>query len=403
MPHNTPPCNAISTPFLQSTPFCLKSSSIPIDAKTFKAEDIRDDLIIKLENATVSESPDTKLNPELRLEYIQILLDSSVVLQKVSLQLSNLKDSAGELFYRKGCWSPRKIPFFLCCQVDLARSGITSSSCAAKLQPSKTTSNPLSSRVPQRTKSLVSLNPKAPRTLSSSMQCQSIWRKIGSGSEEEEEEGMFISSVGKDEEETVVWLNRLTTSFPSVLFIGPILAPENSTWPYTCGYIKHTSSALLADIAPQCLWSVQFATKSIPGAIKVKPDLILCVNDPLNKTTPNLGASYILHQGDIQTKWHKYIPQLGTKGLHSLYGPAWAPFSIGGLDLCPSLLPSPLQLFWCHPLTQLQHPYSCRHIFHPPLSFYLRTARIAWIWSYISLFSHHFLTIIVTFSHHPCW
>ena len=40
---------------------------------------------------------------------------------------------------------------------------------------------------------------------------------------------MFISSVGKDEEETVVWLNRLTTSFPSVLFIGPILAPENST------------------------------------------------------------------------------------------------------------------------------------------------------------------------------
>ena len=99
MPNNTPPRNAISTPFLQSTPFCLKSSSIPIDAKTFKAEDIGDDLIIKLENATISESPDTKSNPALRLEYVQFLLDSSVVLQKVSFQLSSLKDHAGELFY----------------------------------------------------------------------------------------------------------------------------------------------------------------------------------------------------------------------------------------------------------------------------------------------------------------
>ena len=281
MPHNTPPCNAISTPFLQSMPFCFKSSSIPIDAKTFKAKDIGDDLIIKLENATISESPDTKLNPAPWLEYVQFLLDSSVVLQKMSFWLSSLKDHADELFYKKGCWSPRKIPFFLC---RPARSGVTSNSCTAKPQPSKATSNPLSSRAPRRTKSLVSLNPKAPHTLS--MRCQSIRRKIGSGSEEEEEEeeGTFMSSVGKDEEETAVWLNGPTTSFPSAPFIGPIPAPENSTQPHTRGYVKRTSSALLTDIAPQRLWSAQFATKYIPGVIKVKPDLILCVNDPLNKT-----------------------------------------------------------------------------------------------------------------------
>ena len=107
MPHTSPPRNAISTPFLQSTPFRLKSSSIPIDAKLFKAEDIADDLIVELDNATISEAASSKSNPASRsLEYIRNLLDSSVVFQNVSLRLSSLKDGAGELFYRKGCWSP---------------------------------------------------------------------------------------------------------------------------------------------------------------------------------------------------------------------------------------------------------------------------------------------------------
>jgi len=67
LPHTSPPRNAISTPFLQSTPFCLKSSSVPFEVKIFKAEDITDDLIVELENVTISEL--ASLDP-LQLEYV---------------------------------------------------------------------------------------------------------------------------------------------------------------------------------------------------------------------------------------------------------------------------------------------------------------------------------------------
>jgi len=67
LPHTSPPRNAISTPILQSTPFCLKSSSVPFEAKIFKAEDIADDLIVELENVTISEL--ALLDP-LQLEYV---------------------------------------------------------------------------------------------------------------------------------------------------------------------------------------------------------------------------------------------------------------------------------------------------------------------------------------------
>jgi len=285
MPHTSPPHNAISTPFLQSTPFRLKSSSIPIDAKLFKAEDIADDLIVELDNATISEAASSKSNPASQsLEYIRNLLDSSVVFQNVSLQLSSLKDSAGELSYRKGCWLPRKVPFFLCHQVDLAESVIdASSSHAAKPGPSKATSDPL--RASRRMKSLGSLNLKTPHTLSHRVRHQSIQRKVGSGSEMEEVEGTFISSAGKDEEDTAVWLNGLATSFQSIAFTVPIQASENNNQPHTCGYLKQTSS-VLAGIVLKHLWSVQFAIRSIPGAIKVKPDLIFCSSDPLRETPP---------------------------------------------------------------------------------------------------------------------
>ena len=67
LPHTSPPRNAISTPFLQSTPFHLKSLSVPFEAKIFKAEDIANDLIVELENVTISEL--ALLDP-LQLEYV---------------------------------------------------------------------------------------------------------------------------------------------------------------------------------------------------------------------------------------------------------------------------------------------------------------------------------------------
>ena len=267
MPHTSPHHNAISlTPFLQSTPFHIKSSSVPISTKLFKAEDIADDLIVKLDNANISEAPDSELNlMPWSLEYIRNMLDSSAVFQSVSLWLGTLKDNAGKLFYTKGCWLPLKVPFFLCCQADLAGSGAASSSHAAKPNSSKVTSDPLSSRALQWMKSSGS------HSLSCGVRCQSIQRKVGSGSETEEVEGIFISSAGQDEEDTVVWLNGLTTSFQSIASTMPIQALENSNQPCTCGYHKCMSS-VLASIAPKHLWSAQFATKSIPGTIKVKLD-----------------------------------------------------------------------------------------------------------------------------------
>lgn len=286
MPQTSPHRNAISTPFLQSTPFRIKSSSVPISAKLFKAEDVADDLIVELDNATISESPDSKSNSmPPSLEYIQNFLDSSAAFQSVSLRLSTLKDSAGKLFYKKGCWSPLKIPFFLHRQADLAGIGAASSSRAAKPDPSKATSDPLRSRAPRRTKSSGSLHTKASRTSSRGVRRQTIRRLVGSGSETEEVEGTFISSAGQDEEDTAVWLNGLATSFQSIAFTTPIPALENSSQPHTRGYLKRTSLAL-ASVTPKRLWSAQCATKSIPGAMKIKPDLIFCSNDPLSKTAP---------------------------------------------------------------------------------------------------------------------
>lgn len=42
-------------------------------------------------------------------------------------------------------------------------------------------------------------------------------------------QGIFISSAGKDEEDTVEWLNGLATSFQSIAATGPIQALENSS------------------------------------------------------------------------------------------------------------------------------------------------------------------------------
>jgi len=63
----------------------------------------------------------------------------------------------------------------------------------------------------------------------------------------------------------------------------PIQALENNNQPRTRGYLKRTSS-VLAGIVPKRLWSAQFAIRSIPGAIKVKPDLVFCSSDPLRET-----------------------------------------------------------------------------------------------------------------------
>jgi len=279
LPHTSPPRNAISTPFLQSMPFRLKSLSVPFEAKIFKAEDIANVLIVELENVTISEL--ASLDP-LQLEYVRVLLDSSAVLRKVSLQLNNLKDAAGKLFYRKGSWSPHKVPFFLHHQSNLDMNGAASRSCATRPLPSQGTSDPLSGRATRRSRSSGSLAPKA-WTLSRSLRHQSIQRKVGSGSETEVVEGIFISSAGKDEEDTVVWLNSLATSFQSIVATVPIQAVENGSRPRTHAYIQRTL-LVLADVTPKRLWSAQFTIKPISGAMKIKPDLILCASDPLNKT-----------------------------------------------------------------------------------------------------------------------
>ena len=102
-------------------------------------------------------------------------------------------------------------------------------------------------------------------------------------------EGIFISSPGKEEEDTAEWINGLAMSFQAIaaVTVPTVQAPENSNQPRTRGYtiIKHTSS-MLTGVAPKRLWSVQFALKSIPGVIKVKPDLIFCASDPLSKASP---------------------------------------------------------------------------------------------------------------------
>lgn len=269
--HVSPLRKAItSTPFLQSTPFRFKSSSIPSDAKIFKAEEIADDLVVELENATIYES--SLEQPP----YIPDLLDSSRVLQNISLQLSNLKDSAGQLFYKTGAWSPYKTPFFLRRQTDLVA---TSSHRAAKPKPSKKDS--LSNKTTRKARSSVSratkdthLAPKAPRISTRGLRRQIVQRRVGSGSETEQVEGTFLSAAGKDEEGTAVWLNGVANSFQSIAN-GPIHAPDSNPRPRTRGYVK--------DAAPKRLWTAQFATKSISGALKVKPDLVLYTSDPLNK------------------------------------------------------------------------------------------------------------------------
>jgi len=282
--HVSPPCNAItSTPFLQLTPFRFKSSSIPSDAKVFKATEIGTDLVVELESATIYESDSVEWPA-----YIPALLDSSTALQKVSHWLSGLKDLAGTLLYKNGAWSPYKIPFFLRCQADL---GAGSSSCAAKPKPTKkSTSDPLSNMATQKAHSSGShatkdahLAPKAPRTSSCSLRWQVIQRKVSLGSEMEQVEETFIPAAGEEEKGTAVWLNSVANSFQPIA-TGPIQAPMDSDRPCTCGYVK-CASLVLADVTPRRLWSVQFATKPIAGAIKIKPDLVLCASDLLSKTT----------------------------------------------------------------------------------------------------------------------
>lgn len=104
----TPPSskrNAITAPSI--TPICPKTSSVPLDGRSFKAATLDAELATELENATIYEQAGLQDN------YIAHWCQLSDVAENLSqVQARSLKHEDIPLFV-SGCWEPSVIPALL--------------------------------------------------------------------------------------------------------------------------------------------------------------------------------------------------------------------------------------------------------------------------------------------------
>ena len=100
----------------QTTPFKFRTTSVPTTGKNFKVEDINQDLLVKLEDATIDEDTLHTSSHYILEETTKIL---PIMVQSLPsagenspLQITSLTFRK-EYFYRDGYWDPTKVPNIL--------------------------------------------------------------------------------------------------------------------------------------------------------------------------------------------------------------------------------------------------------------------------------------------------
>jgi len=192
------------------TPLRLRTTSVPTTGKFFKVEDVNQDLVVELCNATIEEGllRDNQshyildLCSEISPSTTQNLPSDEDPLKITSLMLKS------EFLYCNGRWEPTKIPKIL-----------QSAGSSTSLRYSHTSRMTNSSRSQ---KSCSSTHTKQLAGSGSGIRTETVRRCIPGTLQEESVQGTFIPVAGSEENQVANWLNEITHALEP--FIPPVPA-----------------------------------------------------------------------------------------------------------------------------------------------------------------------------------
>ena len=250
----------------QTTPLKLRTTSVPTTGRIFKAEEVNQDLLIELEDATIDEDPLTDTHYILDIcnetspgMTVNLPSDEASPVKITSLELSN------ENLYCNDCWEPTKIP-------QILRSPLSTD---PSQDPSFTGSSQGrgSSRGWQGWGQGQGQGQGQERGRGSSrthsnhagggVRCETMQRCIPRTSQEETIVGTFQPTAGSEEQHVASWLNKITHAIED--FVPPPPLPDT---------VRAVTRSLTAK--HHRVWSLETSHKPIKDdLLPLKPDLVL--------------------------------------------------------------------------------------------------------------------------------
>ena len=248
---------------LSITPLRLKTSSVPLDGRVFKAATLDIELASELEDATIFEAAGCKGS------YIVYWYQLSRLETIGGIKAKLLKAINDTSLFRNGCWEPSLIPHILrqstAKQTEVANFGSSGSD-----RTRRPRSNPPFCSACQSTSKQPTATSDSQRHSRASLRQEPVTRNVPDMDLQETVEGTVIPIAGSEETDVATWLNRIISLFtPSALQI-------NSSRSYLEGGPRLTWSASKAHNHLR-RWSSQYAAKPVENShMSVKPDIVLC-------------------------------------------------------------------------------------------------------------------------------
>ena len=239
----------------QTTPFKFRTTSVPTTGKNFNVEDVNQDLLVELEDATIDEDTlhtschyileeTTKILPIM----VQSLPSAG---ENSPLQITSLTFRK-EYFYHDGCWDPTKVPNILRSQ-------------PRALKNVKFTG---SLRVRQ---GRGSNRPSQQHRTNTRSRRETVQRNIPGTLQKETIEGTFIPAAGSEEECVAKWFNGITDAISVLLPKNAVPAPTIPATAVTPRML--TRSAVTKH---RRYWSSERSCKPIKDTLMPwKPDVVL--------------------------------------------------------------------------------------------------------------------------------
>ena len=217
----------------QVTPLKFRTNSVPSSGKVFKTENVNQELLAELEDATLEEEDFLVSKPPHYVIHQCPSVSKLLAQVKGSLLKITSLTLINESLYSNNHWEPLVIPHFL--------------------------------------RSTGSSQPRRGLKISGRI---TIRRMIPKASQEEIIKGTFIPSAGDEESGIAKWLNSVAWAL-------------RSAWTATSGMVTRSSSI------PPCSWSSKTLCQPIPdGPMSLKPDLILRRTPDALVSGPQQGFSW---------------------------------------------------------------------------------------------------------------
>ncbi|KAI6011481.1 hypothetical protein EDC04DRAFT_2609880 [Pisolithus marmoratus] len=263
----------------QNSPLKLKTTSIPTMGKFFRVEDVNQDLLVELQDATMDK--------EFLSTHSHYILDQCDKLLPMTMKhipqadanspltISSLKHR-GEALYHNGHWEPTQVPKILRLPSPSAGSSQPRWSCS-----------------------------------SAGTRCETVCRHIIRTSQEETIDGTFLPTAGSEEWQVMKWLNKITLAMHAFVpgsagteILGPTVTHHRVTCATTALHnMKH------------CRWFLETSCKLIKdGLMPWKPDMVLC-EDSLGHTfrpQPELSWKDVISFMELMTGMYSLSNDVGT-------------------------------------------------------------------------------------------